>query len=345
MKYLPFCIQSMLNQDSKNWQCVFVDGYSTDGSWEYMQQFSSDPRFLLLRGRKQGMYIDWNECLKYVDTEYFYFLTSDDTCFPELVSTTTSALDAHKDIDVCHFQFSKIDSQGKTLRTYAQIIHKQFPLYVSSMQYAHRRSGTVEFIMHCIFRSLYITITSLVFRRRIINKLGGFTNQYGSSGDYDWTMRMGLHTDVLYIPKHLATWRRTFQDQATQNPRSSEVVARGLAIAKKNLLDTEMHTKLTTNSIRHFEVEKVISHLSYEYVLSLYSTEVQSKHLLNSLKYLYLLVKTYPKISFKNFIQALLRPKSDFLFHSRTNFASNFIDEYDLNWPPRKVHVCDSISF
>lgn len=335
----------MLSQDCEDWKCVFVDGYSTDGCWEYMQHFASDPRFLLLRGCKQGMYVDWNECLKYVDTEYFYFLTSDDTCFPELVSTTTSALDANKDIDVCHFQFSKIDSQGKTLRTYAQIIHKQFPLYVNSMHYAHRRSGAVEFIMHCIFRSLYITITSLVFRRRIINKLGGFSDQYGSSGDYDWTMRMGIYTDILYIPKHLATWRRTFQDQATQNPRSSEVIARGLAIARKNLFNTDMHTKLTANSIRHFDVEQVISHLSYEYTLSLYSEEVKSKHLLNSLKYLHLLVTKYQQISFKNFVQSLLSPKADVLFHSRTNFARNYINEYDLNWPPIKVHLYDSIYF
>ncbi|NER52725.1 MAG: glycosyltransferase family 2 protein, partial [Symploca sp. SIO1A3] len=59
IKYLPACIESMLAQDCQDWRCVFVDGYSTDGSWEYMEQFASDPRFLLLRGRQQGMYTDW----------------------------------------------------------------------------------------------------------------------------------------------------------------------------------------------------------------------------------------------------------------------------------------------
>ena len=114
IQYLPACIESMLAQDCRDWKCVFVDGYSTDGSWEYMQQFAADPRFLLLRGLKQGMYADWNECLRHVDTEYFYILTSDDTCFPELMSRTVNALDAYPNVDACHFQFCLINETVKT---------------------------------------------------------------------------------------------------------------------------------------------------------------------------------------------------------------------------------------
>lgn len=338
---MPTCIQCMLDQNSNNWCCVFVDGYSDDGSWEFMQQFDSDPRFLLLRGHRQGMYVDWNECLKHVDTDYFYFLTSDDTCSPELVSSTTSLLDTYTDIDVCHFQFSKIDSQGKILRTYDQILRKQFPLYVDTMHYPHRRSGTTELVMHSVYRSLYITITSLVFRRRLIKKLGGFTNQYGSSGDFDWTMRMGLFTDILYIPKHLATWRRTYKDQATQNTRSYEVLERNLGIARKNLSDAVMHEKFVENFIKPPEIEEITSHLSYEYLLSLYRAGIESRDLFNSLKYLCSLTKRHTRIFFEDLVRASLRPKSDFIFASRTEFAKYLTNEYKLEWPPMKIGCID----
>jgi glycosyltransferase involved in cell wall biosynthesis len=163
-----------------------VDGYSTDGSWEYIQQFAEYTRFLIIRGTGQGIYPDWNECLKYVNTEYFYFLTSDDTCYPELVSKTTEALDRYPDVDACHFQFALINRQGSIKSNYEVITEKFFPLYTSVNKYAHRRSGITEFILHTVYRSLYISMTSLVFRRNLIDKIQGFPHIYGTVGDCDY---------------------------------------------------------------------------------------------------------------------------------------------------------------
>jgi glycosyltransferase involved in cell wall biosynthesis len=232
--YLPACIDSMLAQDCGDWQCVFVDGFSTDGCWEYMQQFQGDHRFRILRGLKQGMYADWNECLQYVDTEYFYILTSDDTCYPELVSKTVQALDSTPDIDVCHFKFAFIDHQGQLLQLSPETAKLQFPLYAPFYDQVYRRKGIIDFLAHFVYGALYTTITSLVFRRRIIDKMQGFSPNYGSISDYDWTMRLGLYSDVLYIPELLATWRK-YDGQADSQTENLVRRRNELDIAKKNL--------------------------------------------------------------------------------------------------------------
>ncbi len=333
IKYLPACIDSILQQDCPDWRCVFVDGYSTDGSWEYMQQFKGDPRFLLLQGRQQGMYQDWNECLAHVDTEYFYILTSDDTCYPALVSETTRALDAHPDVDMCHVQFAYIDEQGHITRPYQDIIEHQFPLYAEVNRSPHRRSGLCEFVLHFAYRAPYVTITSLVFRTRLLETLQGFSSDYGSSGDYDWTMRAALATDVLYLPQLLATWR-IYDGQATQPTRTVEKAERGLKIAAANV---ERLQTLKPKALETAQGKALLAHLSYEYLLRQYKQSRRDRRRLESAWRLARLVLHSPTI-YLNHLQAKLTPKRTFTLHqSRTRFASALIRQYGLQWPPQQV--------
>jgi glycosyltransferase involved in cell wall biosynthesis len=341
IQYLPACIESILNQDCQDWRCVFVDGYSTDGSWEYMQQFASDPRFLLLRGKQQGMYEDWNECLRHVETEYFYFLTSDDTCFPALVSTTVSALDACPDIDVCHFQFAYIDAAGMLLRSHEAIVRTQLPLYCEVNQSAHRRSGLCEFMMHFIYRTLYITITSLVFRRNLISKMQGFSSAYGAVGDYDWTMRLGLFSDVLYVPKLLATWR-LYEEQATQQDCfSPQVTEKLLAIAQDNL-DVLSQMNQANDLKQPINTAQILSNLSGEHALGLYKQIGAVASFSNALKSTFTAVKKYPaypaKYIFKKISERIdpskLRP-----FYYKNTAAHKLIHDYGLQWPPTPVEI------
>lgn len=237
IRYLPTCIESILAQDCDHWTCVFVDGYSNDGCWEYMRQFANHPQFKILRGARQGMYPDWNICLEHVETEYFYFLTSDDTCAANLVSVTTAALDQFPTLDACHFKFDFINEAGAILPQKKYWLESS--IYSHANTYPHIRPGLFEFLMHYTYRAIYTTITSLVFRKPLIQQLQGFKSIYSSSGDYDWTMRMALCTDVLYLPETLATWR-VYQEQATRQVQRFDYHQRSLAIAKDNLKSPQL---------------------------------------------------------------------------------------------------------
>ncbi|MEM7771132.1 MAG: glycosyltransferase [Cyanobacteria bacterium P01_A01_bin.37] len=334
--FLPACIESILKQDCSDWCCVFVDGYSTDGSWEYMQQFSDDPRFKLLRGLRKGMYADWNECLTHVETEYFYFLTSDDTCFPTLVSATTSQLDQYPDVDACHFQFAYIDVQGTMTRSPQDIIQHQFPLYADINQIPHRRSGLCEFVMHYAYRAPYVTITSLVFRRCLIEKLEGFRLNYGSSGDYDWTMRLCLATDILYLPKLLATWR-IYDGQATTGGRSPQVAKRGLEIASHNL--SEFLERNTHHSTVHQALtpSQLLAHLAYEYDFRLYKDSLKEKNVKKIVVLIAQLFSKYPRLFATHLWSRLLKSKEFNIHQSRTSFAQRLIRDHQLQWPPTAI--------
>jgi glycosyltransferase involved in cell wall biosynthesis len=328
MRYLPACIESVLAQDEQNWRCVFVDGYSTDGSWEYMQQFADDRRFLLRRGLRQGMYADWNECLRHVETDYFYFLTSDDTCFPTLVSTTIAALDAHPNLAACHFKFAWIDESGTITRSPETITQVHFDLYQEVNQHAHIRSGLGEFFMHFLYRNLYMTITSLVFRRSLIDKLQGFTSLYGAVGDYDWTMRLGLVTDVLYVPELLATWR-VYQGQATDDCTSPQVTEKLLAIAQSNL-DAFAQSKQAHQIKKPIDKNQILSDLLNEHAASLYRQIRQTKSTSEAQKALYLAFKHYPLYPAKKILRRLSGNRLYSYQPEKAAIAHQWIEQYGL---------------
>ena len=336
MPYLPDCIRSILAQDDPNWCCVFVDGYSTDGSWEYMQQFAPDPRFRLLRGLRQGMYADWNVCLSQVETEYVYFLTSDDTCFPSLVSTTVAALDAYPHLDVCHFRFDLINELGNRVIPHQTLVETAFGIYADINQFAHIRAGISEFMMHFVYRALYQTITSLVFRHRLVEKVGGFSTNYGAIADYDWTMRLGLYTDVLYIPKLLATWR-VYNGQATEDCMLPHITAMLLAIAQKNLAQFKSsHFAQTFKQPIHDQ--RILADLYNEHACSLYRSIKSAQSRSQAWEYMIALFQNYPLYPIKKSLSRFFHNRL-YSYQGRTAFARRLIETYGLSWLPTPVDI------
>ena len=339
IQYLPACIESMLAQDCEDWKCIFVDGYSTDGSWEYMQQFASDPRFSIRRGIKQGMYADWNECLRHVDTEYFYILTSDDTCFPSLVSTTVEALDQYTDVDACHFQYAFINETGQIIQSPEEITKSLFALYCDVNQSTHRRSGICEFMMHFAYRTIYTTITSLVFRRRLIDKMQGFKVIYGSSGDFDWTMRLGLFTDILYIPELLATWR-TYNSQATQLTPVLATQNAHICIAQNNLhyfLSTDQEKPLCRPINKHRLLEDFFNRHAFILLQKVTKEKTLDSFIHNGLR----LIRRYPFYIPKKVLNRISFDRL-YRYSNDLELAQEYIKDYDLNWPPIPLRAINS---
>jgi hypothetical protein len=282
------------------------------------------------------MYADWNECLREVKTEYFYILTSDDTCFSSLVSTTIYALDQYPDVDACHFQYALIDETGEITRSYEEITQSDFEIYAEVNQFPHRRNGLTEFMMHLACRAIYRTITSLVFRKRLLDTLKGFQTIYGTAGDQDWTMRMALQTDIIYIPKLLATWR-CYDEQATAQLTKRKYLENSLHLAKDNvsqLIQREAELKLK----RPLNKKHLLSEYSDNYASYLYNQALKSIAIIAFTQNFISLTKSHPFYILKKIINRLSGNRF-FAYPSKFSRALNLIDIYGISWPPRSIEL------
>ena len=91
IEFLKERVDTILNQTIAGWECIVIDGESTDGTWEYLSDIASkDSRFKMFQSTPMGVYNAWNIGIKKSKGDYIYFATSDDTmtsnCLEELLN-------------------------------------------------------------------------------------------------------------------------------------------------------------------------------------------------------------------------------------------------------------------
>src|SRR5690606_18531829 len=79
-KYLPECIESILNQNYANIELIIVNDGSTDNSLSIAEKFSeNDSRIKILSQRNSGVSAARNLGISIAQGDYIGFVDSDDT--------------------------------------------------------------------------------------------------------------------------------------------------------------------------------------------------------------------------------------------------------------------------
>lgn len=208
-RFLPERMATILAQTFQDWELIVCDSYSQDGAWEYFQEFQSDPRVRLYQVPREGVYAGWNECLKRAQGQYVYIATSDDTMMPDCLEKMVAALDAHPDCELCHCNLSVIDEDGNSSSSAKPWEQYDGVTYFGDLIHQkHIRHAPHDGLLAVMLESVYLSITELMIRRSLFEKVGFFEPRWGSFGDYAWQIRAGLLANTVHLPEVLATWRQ-----------------------------------------------------------------------------------------------------------------------------------------
>ncbi len=200
-------LRTIEHQTFRDWELVIVDGYSDDGSWEILQSFAKkDARCTLTQSPRNGVYPALNECIRLASGQYVYVATSDDTMQPNCLEAMVHALDAHPECDICHVCLQIIDAHGQPIDNWRLFDSTTF--YGEAINQAHIRRAPLDGLLHCALYMMYCSLTQLLIRRTVFEKVGLFPTNRGTIGDFEWGMRVGLTCNTLHLPETLATWRR-----------------------------------------------------------------------------------------------------------------------------------------
>jgi hypothetical protein len=204
-RFLDARLTSILAQTLTDWELIVCDSHSTDGSWEYLQAFAHDPRVRLYQVPRAGIYAGWNECLRRVRGRYVTIATADDTAQPEFLERLVGILEQHPDVHLAACQFDFIDESGRAIAGHP----KENPNACLGewLTVSHRRSGWLDVLIHLVRGGAWTTITSVVFRAELLAKTGLFMERETPVVDQLWAARTALHTDSIWLPERLATWR------------------------------------------------------------------------------------------------------------------------------------------
>ena len=219
-RFLPERLQTIFEQTFNDWELVVVDNHSDDGAWEYLsEQAKREPRMRLSQAPRAGMYANWNNCLRLARGEYVYIATSDDTLRPDCLEKMVAALEQHPECGLCQCGLKVIDEQGEP-HAWMRWENFAFGRFAAAwLQEPQIRRAPLDGLLHFVLQTVYTSITQLLIRRRVFDRVGLFETCWGSVGDFEWGMRTGLLEDCVFIPGKLATWR-VHDQQATTTTES-----------------------------------------------------------------------------------------------------------------------------
>jgi hypothetical protein len=124
-------------------------------------------------------------------------------CLEKLVA----ALEAQPKCDLAHCNLRPIDAAGKTIDTEWETLSMIARASTGWLSRPHVRLAPYDGLLHLTGESVYTSITQLLIRRSLFERIGYFEGDWGSMGDYHWNMRASLVASTVHVPETWGGWR------------------------------------------------------------------------------------------------------------------------------------------
>ena len=106
-KFLPRCLDSVLNQTFTDWSAILVDDGSPDNSGKIADKYAArDGRFIVVHKENAGVSAARNTALDMADGEYVMFLDSDDCIHPQTMEILYNIANRER-VDVVAFEYDR----------------------------------------------------------------------------------------------------------------------------------------------------------------------------------------------------------------------------------------------
>ncbi len=188
-RWLRKCIESVRNQLYPHWELCLADDASTQGHvGSMLRQYSQLDRRIkvVFSESNHGTSHASNRALAMATGEFAGLLDHDDELAPDALYEVVKLLQRHRKADVIYSDEDKLESEGL----------RSEPFF--------KPDWSPEYLLSCMY-----TCHFSVYRKELIDKIGGFRSACDGSQDYDLMLRVAEGTgNVFHIPKILYHWRK-----------------------------------------------------------------------------------------------------------------------------------------
>lgn len=217
MKYFEELVQSVLDQTYSNLELCLADG-SPNKNEEFEKICNMDTRIKYsFLGKNGGISENTNEALKLATGEYIALLDHDDIIPKFALYEIVKCINENPDVE---FIFSDED---KIMEDKENRIGPHF-----KSDYAHDTLLSYNYICHLS-----------VFKKELLEKIGGFNKEFDGSQDYDIILRATESAKkIVHIPKILYHWRinpASVAMSSTAKPYAYEAAKRAIRAHLKRI--------------------------------------------------------------------------------------------------------------
>ena len=193
---LNLTIQSVVKQHCKNWElCICDDASSNADVRQCLENWRrQDARIKISISRKnEGISAASNRALQLASGEFVGLLDHDDELSLDALYEVVKLLQEHPEADMIYSDEDRLDTKGRR-------VHPFF-----------KPDWSPEYMLACMY-----TCHFGVYRRQLLEEIGGFRAGFEGSQDYDLVLRLSERTArIFHIPKVLYHWRMIASSAAT----------------------------------------------------------------------------------------------------------------------------------
>ncbi len=194
-KYLTKAIESILNQEYKDFELIIINDASPENIEEVVSQFH-DSRIRYERNEKNigghDLVGNWNHCIAFANYDYLILATDDDVFEPNYLSEAAKMVYRYPDVNLIRAGVKRIDEKE-------QILDIEFP----TKEYLSSR----EFMLYYAKGGFISCISNYIFKKEILLSKGGFISFPHAHMSDDATALLLSDNGVACIPQNLFNFR------------------------------------------------------------------------------------------------------------------------------------------
>ena len=210
-RYVGQAVRSVQAQTHRDWELLIVDDGSTDGSGELVDELAkADERITALHQANAGPAAARNLAISKSRGVWLTYIDSDDLWFPETLANYADYIAAHPDAQFIYGYRHRLNRDGSVTEL--------------AGQYQDRPTGTAE-----LFARMHLSHLCVCYRRRLIDRTGGYDETLRSCEDYELYLRMSLHCRFEPLGAPTGLRRRHSQNLSRQSGYSRMLEAEVLS--------------------------------------------------------------------------------------------------------------------
>lgn len=188
VKWLIRAIDSVVNQVYSDWELCIADDNSSDPKiHSILSNYSKkDSKIKIIFRKKNGnISAASNSAIQVATGDYIVLLDHDDELTPDALYEVAKLINQDPNVDFIYSDEDKIDQSGKRLDPF------------------FKPDWSPDYFHACMY-----TCHLGVYRKSLIDKIGGFRSEYDGSQDYDLVLRVTEETkNIRHLSKVLYSWR------------------------------------------------------------------------------------------------------------------------------------------
>jgi glycosyltransferase involved in cell wall biosynthesis len=222
-EYIQQRIESILNQDFRDFELIILDDASNDNSTQFIKKYLDDERvkeFLINDENSGSPFIQWERGLHLAKSEYIWIAESDDIAKPNFLSETLKILENDPKVGLAFCSSVWIDKKGLEIHSPG---HEE-----DDDRWQGKNLVQNEFLVG----NVIYNASSAVFRKDLVRKIN-FSQlvQFKYTGDWLFWVQLISDTNVVRLGKRLNFFRRHPDNVSFKSDRQGLQFIEGIKIA------------------------------------------------------------------------------------------------------------------